>query len=374
MRNTYCKVDLGAIANNLDVIKSVCKPKTKICAVVKANAYGHGLVPTAKTLQESEVDYLAVALADEGAELRKNGITIPVLVMAGVDDSDIEICLDHDLTITASSVDKLECIVKLAERKQKIPLVHLKIDTGMGRIGVHYARSKPFIDLAQELSQSRKIICEGIYTHFSDSLDYDYSKLQFDRFTSVIDYAKSVGLHFKLAHACSSRSIFMYPEFHLDMVRPGIALYGIEPELDRAILPVGMKRALEWKTKVVYFKVVMYDEPVGYGRSWTPSDEYARIVTLPVGYADGFPRRLSNCGRVLIRGIVYPVAGRVCMDQVMVSLGNTGTAYLDDEVILIGRDGNSEITVEMIAHEIGTAPHEITTCISNRVPRVYVND
>ncbi|MDB4984274.1 MAG: alr [Patescibacteria group bacterium] len=372
MRNTYCTVDLGAIQNNLGVIRSACNPATKVCAVIKANAYGHGLVPVAKRLQECGTDYLAVAIANEGVRLREAGVTIPILVMAGVDNDDIEICINHDLTVTASSLDKLTRIATIAEVQKKIPTVHLKIDTGMGRIGVHWERFHALIDYAKQLVNESKIMCEGIYTHFSDSLDSDYTRIQFDRFLNVIDYAKSIGLTIPIRHTCSSRSIFMYPQFHLDMVRPGIALYGIEPETEFDILPASMRPSLQWKTKVVYFKVVSNDEPVGYGRSWKPGDDYARIISIPVGYADGFPRRLSNLGEVIVRGERYGVAGRVCMDQVMVSLGNSGTAYLDDEVILIGTDGDCAITAKMIAEKIGTAPHEITTCISDRVPRIYI--
>ena len=372
MRNTFCEINLNHLGNNLQVIRKHCAPSVKICAVIKANAYGHGIVRVAQKLQNSKVDYLAVAIVDEGIVLRKNGITIPILVMAGVDEQDIESCINHDLTITASSVTKLSHIAVYAERIGKKPVVHLKIDTGMGRIGVHFDRAIDFLHEAQRLVHAKSIICEGIYTHFSDSLDYEYTKLQFDRFQKVLETARMIGLDIPIAHTCSSRSIFMYPEFHLNMVRPGIAIYGIEPETDQVILPNEILPVLSWKTKVIYFKVVLENEPVGYGRTWKPKGAYDRIVTIPVGYADGFLRRFSNCGIVLIRGIKYPVAGRVCMDQSMVSLGEQGTAYLDDEVVLIGAQGSEQITAELLAKIIGTTPHEMTTSISDRVPRIYL--
>jgi len=371
MRNTFCEISLGAIKNNLNMIKKTVGDNVKICGVVKANAYGHGLVPVAQALATAGADYLAVALAEEGKILRENNINIPILVMAGVDQEDIETCIDFDVTITASSIEKLHAIVDIGMRKKKIPIVHLKIDTGMGRIGVHWNRAKEFLRLAKKLSDENKILCEGIYTHFSDSLDAEFTKMQFERFESVRALASALGLGIKISHACSSRSIFMYPEFHLNMVRPGIALYGIEPELDKKILPNGMKRALQWKTKVVYFKVVSADESVGYGKLWKPKGRFARIVTIPVGYADGFARRFSNCGRVIIHGKIFPIVGRVCMDAAMVSLGEQGTAYNGDVVTLIGDQDGAAITVEMLADLIGAAPHEITTMISNRVPRLY---
>ena len=372
MRNTYCLVKLDAIESNLDVVRSVCDSRVKVCAVVKANAYGHGLVPVAKRLESCGVDYLAVAIADEGVTLRSNGIRTPILVLAAVDHDDIEACIANDLTITASSLIKLQRIAEQGVAMNKVPVVHLKIDTGMNRIGINWQRAEPLLEEALRLVDSRAIVCQGIYTHFSDSLDYEFTKLQFDRFTRVVDRAKLMGLPIPIAHACSSRSVFMYPEFHLDMVRPGFVLYGIEPEIDRKILPPTIVPVLEWKTKVVYFKAVTRGESIGYGRSWTADEEFSRIVTIPVGYADGFPRRLSNCGSVIIRGTIYPIVGRICMDQAMVSLGISGEAYLDDEVTLIGAVGDVSITAESIAQVIGTTPHEVVACISDRVPRVYV--
>lgn len=373
MRNTFCEISLSALRSNLLVIQKFCGPTVRVCAVVKANAYGHGLVRVAQELDKAGADYLAVAIADEGVLLRKNGIIKPILVMATVDENDIKMSLEHDLTLTASSIKKLELIAELGEKQHKTPRVHLKIDTGMGRIGVHWDRTAEFLRQTKKLISEKKIICEGIYTHFADSLHQKYTQLQFERFQKVLKNAAELGLSFELTHACSSRSIFMYPEFHLDMVRPGIALYGVEPEYTQKILPQTICPVLSWKTKIVYFKVVMQDEYVGYGRTWSPIEKYARIVTLPLGYADGFPRRLSNKGLVIIRGKECPVVGRVCMDQTMVSLGEQGTAYVDDEVVLIGSQQSEKITVEMIAEILETAPHEITTSISERVPRIYID-
>ncbi len=372
MRNTYCEISLPVLKNNLKIIHDFCGTKTKVCAVIKANAYGHGMIPVARAFVEQGVDYLAVALVEEGKQLRDAGITVPVLVLAGVEESEIVDCIKNNLTITASSLEKLLLIAEQGEKLSRKPVVHLKIDTGMSRIGAHWNRCTAFIEKVKEFVDQDKIVCEGIYSHFADTLDHDFTQTQFDRFMQVRAFAASIGLEIPIAHICSSRSIFMYPEYHLDMVRPGIALYGIEPEHSKKILPENIVPALSWKSRVVYFKVVEPGESVGYGRTWTPAGEYERIITIPVGYADGYPRRLSNIGKVLVRGHEYTIAGRVCMDQIMVTIGHGGESYVGDTVILIGTDGVHTISAEMIARLIDTTTHEITTCISDRVPRVYL--
>jgi alanine racemase len=371
MRNTYCEISLPIIKNNLKIIQDFCGDK-KVCAVIKADAYGHSIVPVAKALAEQGVDYVAVAIVEEGKKIRDAGITTPILLLAGIEAYEIDDCIKYDLTITASSLEKLNHIAERSVALLKKPTIHLKIDTGMSRIGAHWNRCKEYIETAKKLVDDGVVICEGIYSHFADTLNAEFTKHQFDRLDDVISYANSIGLNFSIAHICSSRSIFMHPEYHMDMVRAGISLYGIEPESGKNILPPGIMPALSWKSHVVYFKVVMHDEFVGYGRTWQPKGEYARIATIPVGYADGFPRRLSNIGGVIIRGRKYPIAGRVCMDQIMVDLGMDGEAYVGDVVTLIGADGKENISAESIAESIDTTTHEITTCISGRVPRIII--
>ena len=371
MRNTEATISLGALQNNAACIRKALNPGVLLCAVVKADAYGHGLIPVAKRLQQSGADYLAVAIVEEGLALRDAGITIPILVMGPISERAIEACLANNLTMTVPSLEKLAMVAAVALTKSIPARIHLKIDTGMGRIGVHWDRAHAFVENARTLHAAGSIVCEGIYSHFSNSLDPAYTKLQYERFMGVVGMAEKAGLSIPLKHLSSSRSIFLYPEYQLSMVRPGIALYGIEPEPEYPILPYGFAPVLTLTTEVAYFKVVMKGETVGYGNKWTPESEYARVVTLPVGYADGLPRRLSNIGRVIIHGKIYPIVGGVCMDQCMVSLGENGEAYVGDQVILIGKDGDAKISAEDIAALIGTASHEITTTISSRVPRVW---
>lgn len=368
MRNTYVAISRSALQTNAQIIRKTCGQKVSVCAVIKADAYGHGIVEVAKILK-GEVDYFAVALVGEGELLRKHGIETPILVLGAIDKDEINDAIKNTLTITAASLEKLNLIAEKAQSLKQKPVIHLKIDTGMNRIGVHWDRATEFITRAHELNNSGEIHCEGIYSHFSDSMNEEFTKTQFDRFKNILDFAKKIGLEPRHTHISSSRSIFLYPEYRLTMVRPGIALYGTEPECDSPILPKEIVPVLSWKSRVVYFKVVKKDESVGYGRTYYPKAEQERIVTLPLGYADGYPRRLSNRGFVMIHNKKYPIVGRVCMDQIMVSLGQDGEAYVGDEVTLIGQG----ITARELASIIDTAPHEITTCISPRVPRTYID-
>lgn len=376
MRSTVARISLKQITDNVHAIRSHCAPNTKICAVVKANAYGHGLVAVAHALEKVGVEYFAVALVEEGVALREAGVRTPVLVLGGISHVDVVTALKHDMTLTVSSVEKLETMVHESSRLGLVPRVHLKIDTGMGRVGVQFDRAEVFLATAASLHQSGAIICEGIYSHFAESTDDEYTRLQFERFISVCNQANSLGLGSLIRHISSSRALFLFPEYHLDMVRPGIALYGIEPETDRAILPPMIVPALSLETEIVYFKALPKGTPVGYGRTWKVAQEYERIITLPIGYADGFDRRLTNCGEVIIRGQKYPIVGRVCMDQCMATLGKDGVGYVGDTVIIIGSHVDSvgsktSISVVDIAKQVGTTPHEIVVSITDRVPRAY---
>lgn len=372
MRNTYASVSLGAIKNNTDTIKKTCGDGVAVCAVIKADAYGHGMVKVAEVLSAT-ADYFAVALVDEGVLLRENNIVLPILLLGSIDKDEIETAIQHNLTITAASIDKLTMIAEAGEKVGIVPTVHLKIDTGMGRVGVNWERKESFIALAKAYQDEGKINCEGIYSHFADSMDEEYTRTQYSRFKGVIDHAAQLGLCPKYLHICSSRSIFLFPDFHMTMVRPGIAIYGIEPECNSHIFSESIMPALELKTRVTYFKAIHKDDIVGYGKTYKAKDDLERIITLPLGYADGYPRRLSNCGKVIVKGRIYPVVGRICMDQFMASLGTDGEAYVGDTVTLIGKDGEAEIRVQEIAEMIGTTPHEITTCLSARVPRIYID-
>jgi alanine racemase len=365
LRATWAEVNLSRLSCNLQEISKHVAP-AKIMIIVKANAYGHGLAEVAKHLAP-EVDYLGVAVLEEGIYLRKIGITAPILVLGGIWGDQIPEYLMHDLTLAAPSVERLLQINSVAGEMGVKAKVHLKIDTGMERIGVHYYNAGSLQETALKCTN---IIVEGIFSHFAnaDSSNLTHARLQLERFLDVLHFYERYSLPMPIRHMANSAALIQLPDSHLDMVRPGILLYGVypSPELPRSI---EVKPALAWKSRVVYFKVVKPDHPVSYGSTWR-SDHPVRIVTIPVGYGDGYFRNLSNKAEVIIRGKRYPQVGRVCMDQLMVNI-ETDSAYNGDEVILMGESGGESIDAQRLAEWAGTIPYEILTNINTRVPRVH---
>ena len=368
IRPTRLEIDLKILAENYERIKTYTAP-SKMMPILKANAYGHGLVRVAKLMQSLKSDYIGVAVLEEGILLRENGITIPILVLGGIWGNQIPIFLKNNLTITASSIEKLNQIDLIAGQMKIKAKVHLKIDTGLERIGVHYYSAGKLLETSLNC---KNIVIEGIYSHFAttDTSDLSYAKLQLERFNSVSSFFEKHSLPSPLKHISKSGSILQMPEANLDMVRPGILLYGVYPS--QAITKtVEVEPAAKWKSMVVYFKVIKANHPVGYGLTWQ-SDHDVRAVTVPVGYGDGYFRSMSHNAEVLLRGKRYPVVGTISMDQIVVNI-EMDSAYNGDEVILFGRDGNNIITVEELASWAGTIPYEILTNINTRVPRVYIN-
>ncbi len=341
----------------------------KVMPVLKANAYGHGLAEVAHLMVSLGADYLGVAFLEEGLMLRSQGITTPILIMGGLAGEQIPLFIKHGLTLTASSVDKLKLIHDAAEALGTRAKVHLKIDTGMERVGVHYYHADKLLEASLKC---QRVDVEGIYSHFAnaDAEDLSHARLQLERFQEVLRFYERHSLPTPTRHLANSAGILQLPESHLDMVRPGIMLYGVypSPECRRT---VAVKPALQWRSRVSYFKVVQAGSPVSYGSTWQ-ADHPVRVVTIPVGYGDGYFRALSNRGQVLIRGRRYSIAGRVCMDQTMASL-EWDSAYNGDSVTLIGSDGDETITADEVAAWAGTIPYEVLTNISSRVPRVYVS-
>lgn len=371
IRPTQIEINLEMLAANYRAIQAHVAPAA-VMPILKANAYGHGLVEVARLMQSLGAPYLGVAFLEEGILLREAGITIPILVLGGILGNQIPLFLEHDLTLSASSVEKLGQIEEAARQMGTRAKVHLKIDTGMERIGVHYYSATP---LQEAALGGDHIEVEGIYSHFAnaDAADQTYSHLQLDRFQDVLTFYENRGVaRPPLCHMANSAAIAGFKSSHLDMVRAGILLYGVHPS---AAVPrtVAVRPALSWKSRVVYFKVVQPGHPVSYGSTWQ-SDHMVRVVTVPVGYGDGYFRSMSHKAEVIIRGKRYPVVGRVCMDQIMVNI-EWETAYNGDEVILIGEAGNgTAIAVEELAEWAGTIPWEILTNVNTRVPRVYIGE
>jgi alanine racemase len=365
-RPTRIVVDLDVLGGNLRAIRA--HVGVPVMAIVKANAYGHGLVPVAHHLQAQGVEQLGVAFVEEGMALRRAGITVPILVLGGILGRQVAQLIQHDLEITVSSLDKLRKVEAAAERLGRKAVIHLKIDTGMERIGVHSYSCAPMIEAAVA-SQWCEI--KGVYSHLACA-DDPASKMtaqQLERFLDACAHFERIGAPMPIRHLANSGGVLHYPETWLDMVRPGIMLYGVLPD-PAAHRTVDVKPALSLISQVVYFKTVPAGHPVGYGATWAPERD-THIVTVPIGYGDGYPRALSNCGEVLILGRRRPIVGRLCMDQFMVDLGPDGSAYVEDDVVLIGTQDGETISVEDVARRAGTIGYEILTRLNERVPREY---
>lgn len=367
VRPTHVEVDLDCLTNNLTAIQKHVGP-SKVMPVLKANAYGHGMVRVAQHLvQQPGIDYLGVAFLEEGIALRNQGITTPILILGSIIARQIPLFLKHRLSLTAPSVEKLRLINEAAAALQTKAHVHLKIDTGMERIGVHSYNADTLLEASLACPH---VQVDGVFSHFAnaDVADLSSARLQLERFMDALSFYEKRSLPTPMRHIANSAGILQLPESHLDLVRPGILLYGVYPS-DECVQSVQVNPALTWKSRVAYFKVVQPGNPVSYGSTWQ-SDHPVRVITIPAGYGDGYFRALSNKSEVIVHGSRYPVVGRVCMDQLMVNL-EQGTAYNGDEVTLLGKAEGHEITAAELATWAGTIPYEILTNINSRVPRLY---
>jgi alanine racemase len=365
MRPTYLEVHLSQLKKNLEAIRAQVAP-AKVMPMVKANAYGHGVDGVVPFI-EPYVDYIGVALVEEGIHLRELGVRKPILVAGATLIEQVPLFAKFDLTLTGSSVELLDAAEDVSRATGSPIKTHLKIDTGMERVGIREYEAAPFI---LKSTAYRHIVVEGIYTHLANSelADRTYSSLQLERFQSVLDVYEKHSLPVPpLRHVCNSGGILNLPGAYFDMVRPGVLFYGVYPgeNVDRV---VEVKPALTWRSHVAYSKRTRPGRPVSYGSLWEAEAETG-IVTIPCGYADGYFRRMTNQAQVLIRQKKYPQVGRICMDQFMVDVGDDDV-NVGEEVILLGE----EISVEDLACWTGTNEYEVMTNISARVPRVYRSD
>ncbi|MDQ2693554.1 MAG: alanine racemase [Chloroflexota bacterium] len=365
MRPTVLEVDLSQLRKNLEAIRDRVAP-ARVMAMVKANAYGHGVDGVAPFV-EPYVNYLGVSLVEEGIHLRELGVRKPILVAGGTLPQQVPLFAEYDLTLTGASPDLLE-IAEDISRSTGIPIkTHLKIDTGMERVG---AREYEAEDLILKSATCAHLIVEGVYTHLANSelRDKSYSQLQLERFQEALNFFEKHSLPVpSLRHVCNSGGILNLPEAYFDLVRPGVLFYGVYPgpEVEHVI---EVQPALRWRSQVAYSKRTQPGRPVSYGSLWQAEAETG-IVTIPCGYADGYFRRMTNRAQVLIHQKKYPQVGRICMDQFMVNVGDD-PVNVGDEVILLGQG----ITVENLAQWTGTNEYEVMTSISARVPRIYVNE
>lgn len=364
MRPTYLEVNLLQLQKNIEAIRAHVSP-AKIMPMVKANAYGHGIEGVTSFL-EPHVDYFGVALLEEGIYLRRLGITKPILVAGGILPEQVPYFAEYSLTLTGSSSELLDVAESVSRETGKRIKTHLKIDTGMERVGVRDYEAEAFIEHSLRM---RHVEVEGIYTHFANSEEPDllHARLQLERFQEVLQiYEKRSEPHPPLRHMANSGAVLQFPESYFDLIRPGLITYGVYPK--GMVQSITLKPALTWKSRVAYSKITRPGRPVSYGSLWQAEAE-TRIVTIPCGYADGYFRRMTNQARVMVHEKKYPQVGRICMDQFMVDVG-ADDVKVGDEVVLLG----GEITAHDLAEWTGTNEYEVLTNISARVPRVYVRE
>jgi alanine racemase len=376
-RPTWVEISLDALRSNIEQFQKVLPEGMKQMAVVKADAYGHGAVEVSKEVLAAGVDYLGVAFFDEALELRNAGITAPILVLGYTPPEGINRARELDVTIAVYSRDVLEELCMQGRKQENVPQkklkIHIKLDTGMGRLGLHTeADAIPFIEEALKLSN---VDVEGLFTHYAnaDEVDKSYTLEQYGRFARIVSYFTDKGVTFPYIHAGNSAAAIDLPGLTYSMVRLGISMYGLYPSRDVDQSKIELKPVLSLKTGIVHLKTLPAGSGVSYGTIYHTKGE-EQIGTLPIGYADGYSRMLSGKVDVLVRGKRVPIVGRICMDQCMINVTDVPDVQALDEVVLIGEQGGERISVEDVADLLGTINYEIICMISHRVARVYVRN
>lgn len=372
---TWVQVDLSAIKSNAQAIKAYAHSRSLI-AVIKADAYGHGVIPVAEALHEEAAMY-AVATVTEGVELHAAGFRKPVLVLFNALPAQVEAIVNYQLTPSVYEPTLCSALSREAEAKKTSVKVHLDVDTGMNRGGIWHTEA---VDFMRWLTVLEGVEIEGIFTHFAtaDESDKSHTKLQLERFKSVLTNLSKLNLRPPVVHAANSAAALTLPDSHFDAVRVGLGLYGVYPSTEvRRTSPVPLRPALNWKAHIIGLRRSMQGEGVSYGRTYIV-DEPTWLATLPIGYADGYPRALSNRAEALIGGVSCQQVGSVCMDgtvfRIALQEGEENLPlHIGDEAVLIGKQRDMEISVGQVAEKAGTIPYEILTGIGKRVPRIYVD-
>jgi len=370
---TWVEINLDAIAQNVKNIKKLIGERSELMAVVKGNAFGHDILEVPSVVLNNGATRLAVARLEEGISLRKAGITVPILVLGLTLKEQAKLLILYNIIPAVCDFEMIERLSKSAVKMNRIARVHLKIDTGMGRLGI---LSEDALSFIKKLMHLNNIEIEGIFTHFSvaDERDKTYTENQFKKFTEVLNILEREGIKIPIKHVGNSATLLDLPHMWLDMVRPGIAIYGLYPSIE-VQKTIKLIPAHSFKTRIVFIKELPLGKCIGYGRTYTTTKKRTKVASLPVGYADGYNRLLSNQGEVLVRERRVPIIGRVCMDQCMVDVTDLPLVEIGDEVVLWGRQGEELITVEEIAEKIKTINYEIVHIPDKkRVPKLFIKD
>ena len=370
---TWVEVNLDAIAQNVRNIKKLIGEKKELMAVVKGNAYGHDVLETSLVFLKNGVSRLAVARIEEGILLRKAGIAVPILVLGLTLEQQVELLVSYNITPTVCKYETIEKLSKFAVKEEKTVKVHIKVDTGMGRIGIF---PNHVLDFVKKVKVLKNIEIEGIFTHFSvaDEKNKAYTEAQFKKFMEVLNILEKEGIKIPVKHVGNSATLLDFPHMWLDLLRPGISIYGLYPSRE-VQKTVKLIPAHTFKTRIIFLKELPAGECISYGRTYNTQQKRTVVASLPVGYADGYNRLLSNQGEVLVRGKRVPIIGRVCMDQTMIDATNLPQVEIGDEVVLWGRQGQEEITVEEIADKIKTINYEVVHMPDKkRVPKLFIKN
>ena len=379
MRATIAEIYTDNLRHNLIQIKNLLSPATKMCVAVKANAYGHGAVECAEIALACGADFLAIAAVSEGIELREAGIHAPLLLLSLCQPEEMDTLVANDITPFVFDADYIDLVAQAVQKAGKENYaVHIAVDTGMGRIGCYPENAA---DIARHILSTGALAVAGMGTHFAvaDSpaeSDEAYTAQQYARFTQAIEEVKAAGINPGICHCCNSAATLEKPEYHLDMVRPGIIVYGYYPDgksreyYEKKNIPIDLRPVMALTTKVVAVRPVKKGMSVSYGHTWTAEEDTA-IGVLPIGYADGLFRRLSPHLQIAVAGKAYPVRGRICMDQCMIDIGKDPVKRWSEALVFGPKESGAVLTAQELADATGTISYEITSAITKRVPRVY---
>lgn len=372
LRPVWAEINLDNLKHNIREIKNIVKKDTLVCAVIKADGYGHGAVDIAKVLLENGADRLAVATLGEAVQLRNAGYTVPVMVLGYTPEDQAQVVIDNNITQTIYTFEQALAYSKVAEKSNKIAALHLKVDTGMARLG--FQPNDESISIIKEVFKLPNLVVEGIFTHFAtaDDKNKEYTYKQFNLFINFVKRLEKEGYIIPIKHVSNSAAIIDLPEMNLDMVRPGIILYGLYPSEDVDKGKINLKQVMGLKAKVSHVKTLSKDQGVSYGLKYTTTGE-EKIITIPIGYADGYTRMMSGKAELIVKNTKIPLVGRICMDQCMANA--TGLDVKPgDEVTLYSDDRESGICIDDIANKLGTINYEIVCMLGKRVPRMYMEN
>ncbi len=369
---TWAEINLDALSNNIRNIKKYIGAEKKLLAVVKADAYGHGYLNVAKTMLENGADYLSVAFIDEGEQLRKHGIKCPILILGYTSEADLERVVNADIIPTIYHLSAAKKLSEIAKKAGKTVKIHIKVDSGMNRIG--FLCNSESADIIEKINNLDNIEIEGIFTHFSCAdEESEYTKIQFEKFMDFTSELEKRGIKIPVKHACNSAGIVRFPEYHLDMVRAGIICYGMSPGGKADITKLELQPVMSIKTTLTKVQEIEAGEKISYGATFV-SEKPMTIATIPIGYADGYLRSLSGKAEVIVGGEYAKLVGRICMDQCIIDVTNVNNIKVEDEVVVVGSLGDKCVSFDELAQKSDTINYELLCLIGKRVPRVYLEN